>query len=171
MKQEQNEELQKYFDPKQYATKIIGKDETPEEDVKKESKISQIISLLTDPAHKALKEDTLLSLKKEKKGELLLLAIASPKVEKNRHQLVAACWESEIDFSKYLSFFALLALDADYLVSLEAITVISTMTGPFDQEKVKESIRKIKEAQKNITSERTVLLTDLLFTLEGFLTH
>jgi hypothetical protein len=92
---------------------------------------------LTDPANKALKEGTLLTLKKEKGGNILLLAIASPNAKEVRHKLVAACWESEINFSHYFSFFVLLALDPDYLVSLEAITVISTMEGPFKNEDVK----------------------------------
>jgi hypothetical protein len=124
---------------------------------------------LTDPANKNLKEATLLNLKKEKGGDILLLAIASPKSDKNRHLLIAACWESEINFSQYLPFFILLALDTDYLVSLEAITVISNMEGPFNNENVKEGIEKIKAIQKNITSEKAVLLNDLIDTLEGFI--
>jgi ABC-type Fe3+-citrate transport system substrate-binding protein len=168
---EKNEDFKKYFDSKQYITKIIGVEEEKEEEeklIKTEDKISKIISLLTDSANKSFKEATLLNLKKDKGGDLLLLAIASPKADKNRHLLIAACWESEINFSKYLPFFILLALDADYLVSLEAMTVISTMEGPFENDNVKNAIKKVKEVQKNITSEKAVLLNDLVYTLEGF---
>jgi hypothetical protein len=115
-----------------------------------------------------VKEETLMTLKKEKAGEILLAAIASPQAKNNKHSLVAACWESEINFSKYLSFFIILALDADYLVSLEAITVIEEMDGPFNPTDIVEGIKKIKTAQQNSSAERIVLLNDLINTLQNF---
>ena len=164
------DDLKKYFDSKEYITQIIGIDREQEKPKVNENKISNLISLLTDPANKAFKEDTLLTLKKEKAGDILLLSIASPKAKMNKHLLVAACWESEINFSKYLSFFIILALDSDDLVSLEAITVISTMEGPFNNDAVKEGIKKVKVAiQNNVDGARTVLLNDLIYTLEGFI--
>jgi hypothetical protein len=167
---ENTEDAKKYFDAKQYITKIIGDDGEVDATTVDESKVSTLISLLTDPANKELKEGALLTLKKEKGGDLLLVAIASPKAKDVRHKLVAACWESEINFSHYLSFFILLALDNDYLVSLEAITVISTMEGPFKNDDVQEAINKVKTAQKNITTEKLVLLNDLVDTLKTFIT-
>ncbi len=169
MKVDNNNDLKKYFDSKEYITTIIGVDNTNEQPDVKEDKITSVISLLTDPSNKYVKEDTLITLKKENRGDILLLAIASPKAKDNKHALVAACWESEINFSKYLSFFILLALDSNYLVSLEAITVIENMAGPFEQEIVKDAIKKIKAAQKNIAEEKVILFNDLIFTLEGFI--
>ena len=164
------DDLKKYFDSKEYITQIIGIDREQEKPKVNENKISNLISLLTDPANKAFKEETLLTLKKEKAGDILLLSIASPKAKTNKHQLVAACWESEINFSKYLSFFIILALDSDDLVSLEAITVISTMEGPFNNDAIKEGIKKVKTViQNNANGSRTVLLNDLIYTLEGFI--
>lgn len=170
------EEPQNYFDPKEYLTKVIkieneeseGSSDN-EDDSKEDKRILTLITLLTDPAHKSIREETLISLKKENKGELLLLAIASDASKDKRDKLIAACWESEIDFSKYLPFFILLSLDDDYLVSLEAMTVISNMSGPFESEKIKEGINKVKEKQRKISSERAVLLNDLIYTLEGFI--
>ncbi len=166
---ENTDDLKKYFDSKEYITQIIGIDKA-EAPKASESELTNLISLLTNPENKAFKEETLLTLKKEKAGDRLLLAIASPKAKTNKHLLVAACWESEINFSKYLSFFLILALDSDDLVSLEAITVISTMEGPFDTNAVKEGIKKVKAfIQNSATVPRTVLLNDLVFTLEEFL--
>ncbi|MES2593224.1 MAG: hypothetical protein V4608_15180 [Bacteroidota bacterium] len=168
---ENNDDLEKYFDSKEYITQIIGRDNDTEAEPADENKITNLISLLTDPANKSLKESTLLTLKTEKGHELLLVAIASPEGKAQRHKLVAACWESEINFSNYLPFFILLALDNDYLISLEAITVISTMEGPFNKDHVTEGIKKVKAAKKDITTEKVVLLNDLVVTLEGFLTE
>jgi hypothetical protein len=161
--------LKKYFNSKEYATTIVGGSDEVSMPVTGEDKISALISLLTDPSNKEIKEETLLTLKKEKGGDTLLLAIASPKAKGVRHLLVAACWESEINFSKYLPFFILLAMDEDYFISLEAITTIENMEGPFTEMDVKEAIKKIKAVKKDITSERQVLLNDLVVTLEGFI--
>lgn len=163
---ENNNDLKKYFNSKEYSTAIIGSGGNEPLAPLNEGKISTLISLLTDPSNKEIREEALITLKKEKGGDLLLAAIASPKSAGKKHILVAACWESEINFSKYLPFFILLATQDDYLVSLEAITVIENMEGPFGENHVKEGIKKIREKQKNTNSEMVVLLNDLVSTLE-----
>ena len=161
------EDFKKYFDNKEYVTKIVGAEEEEANLTIANDKITSLIQLLTLSENRDIKEETLLILKKEKVGDLLITAIK--KTKKNKHVLVAACWESEIDFSNHLPFFIALALETDYLVSLEALTVISTMEGPFNQNEVKEAIKSVKEEQKKLNSERVVLLNDLAVTLEGFL--
>jgi hypothetical protein len=49
------------------------------------------------------------------------------------------------------------------------MTVISTMEGPFEKDTLNNAIKKVKETQKNITSEKAILLNDLVYTLEGFI--
>ncbi len=160
------DDFKKYFDNKEYVTKIVGNtDDEAISDIGND-KITSLISLITKPENRDFKEETLLILKKEKAGDLLIIAIK--KAKKDKAVLIAACWESEINYSNELPFFIDLALDADYLVSLEAITVISTMEGPFKTEDVKESILKVKEEQKKLNSERTVPLNDLVQTLMSF---
>lgn len=166
---ENQDDLKKYFNSKEYITAIVGEGERTENVAEiTGKKIASLISLLTDPLNKDVKEETLITLKREKAGEILLAAIASPNAKKVRHLLVAACWESEINFSKYLPFFITLSLDADYLVSLEAITTIEQMEGPFNEAAVKDGIQKIKEQQKNIVNERVVLYNDLVATLQSY---
>ena|SRR6218665_1337807 len=166
--EENTNDPKKYFNSKEYTTAIIGLGQEENAAPVNESKISTLISLLTDPANKDVREEALITLKKEKGGELLLAAIASPKANENRHLLVAACWESEINFSKYLPFFVLLATDDNYLIALEAITVIENMEGPFEPAHITEGIKRLREKQKSTASERVVLLNDLAVTLEGF---
>jgi hypothetical protein len=167
---ENSDDLKKYFDTQQYITTIVGEQETTTMAAPvTEDKVTTLISLLTDPSNRDVKEETLITLKKEKAGDVLLQAIASPKSLASRHLLVAACWESEINFSKYLPFFILLALDTNYLISLEAITTIENMEGPFVEKDVKDAIKKVKAEQKDIPSERAILLNDLAMTLERFI--
>jgi hypothetical protein len=160
-------EAEKYFDKKNYVTKIIKSDEEESEGEYKGSKITALIELLTLPENRDFREEALLTLKKENAGDLLIEAIKKNK--KHKAVLVAACWESEINYSKHLPFFINLALDTDYLVSLEAITVIETMEGPFETDALKQGIAIVKEEQRKHNSERVVLLNDLSNTLETYL--
>ncbi len=160
------EDFKKYFDNKEYVTKIVGNEEEQSVHDLDNDKISSLIALITKPENRDFKEEALLILKKEKAGYLLVSAIK--KAKKDKAILVAACWESEINFSSDLLFFIELALDTDYLISLEAITVIATMEGPFKGDDVKTAIEKVKEEQKKLNNERVVLLNDLLFSLELF---
>ncbi len=167
-KMENKDDLKKYFDNKEYSTAIVGAEGEIAIPASNEDKITTVIALLTDPKNKDVKEEALLTLKKEKGAHLLINAINSKKAKDKKHILVAACWESEINFSEHIAFFIELALSDDYLVSLEAITVIENMEGPFNAEAVKTGIQKVKEAQKNTSSERLVLLNDLADTLKNF---
>lgn len=154
-------DAQKYFNPKEYATKIVGAEGEQTPELSSNDKLSSLIELLTDPANKEFREETLVTLKKEKAGKLLLDAIESKKGSKLRSQLLAACWESEINFSDQLLYFVGYACSDDYLTSLEAITVVQNMEGPFDPKQVKEALAKVKEVQRSVSSERLVLLNDL----------
>jgi hypothetical protein len=165
-----NEDYKKYFDPKEYITHIVGVDSDSETPIGENDKeVVLMTSLLTDPKHRDVREETLLMLKKDKKEDVLLVAIAKQKDKNIQHQLVAACWESEINFSKYLPFFVMLLTADDYLVLLEAITVIQEMEGPFDQEQLKKAIDHVKKLKKNVSDERQVLLNDVLDALNGYL--
>ena len=166
MENENEINIQKFFDENQYRTAIVGSGDEFETNEPKGDKLSSLISLLTNAENKDFKEETLLTLKKEKAGDLLIAAIKSPKGKKHKAVLVAACWESEINYSAHLPFFTQLVMDADYLVSLEATTVIETMEGPFIENDLKESIKTLKEYKKNISTEQVVLINDLVDILQ-----
>ena len=167
MENENKSDLQKFFDEKQYRTAIMNNGEEFETNEPKGDKLAALISLLTDPSNKDVKEETLLALKKEKAGGLLITAIKSPKAKKHKAILIAACWESEINFSNQLPFFTELVMDSDYLVSLEATTVIENMEGPFNENDLKDSIKALKEFKKKISTEQIVLVNDLIDVLQS----
>jgi len=167
---ENQDDIKKYFDENQYITKIVGAEEETAASKTDNDKIALLISLLTDPKNKEFKEEALLTLKKEKGGHLLLAAILKTKDTNKKQQLVAACWESEIDYTAYLPFFVDIAITADYLVALEAITVIETMEGTFQKEHLSQAIEKIRQHKKSITNELLVLFNDLEMNLTEKLT-
>ena len=159
-------DLKKFFDPKQYNTVIVNTDGQMEFN---EDKIANLVSLLTDPANKELKRDVLNALRENQKTSvpMLIEAIKSDKSQGNRHLMIAACWEAELNLSNYLPFFTGLAVNEDYLSALEATTVIENMAGPFDKNQVKESIQIVESFLGKGDHEKGLLLKDLLITLQS----
>ena len=158
--------LKKFFDPKQYNTMLVNKDGQMEF---KEDKITNLIALLTDPEGKELKRDVLNALRENQKTSIpmLLEAIKSDKSLEHRHIVIAACWEAELNFSNYLSFFTQLALTEDYLPAVEAMTVVENMAGPFNKKEVHESIEMIQSFLDKNNTEKAPLLKELLVILQS----
>ena len=129
----------KLFDESQYNTIKIGGEE------KEEAPAKDIISLLGSKTI-GEKDKALDLLKKEKAVTLLVDAVKNCKNPKDKSLLVAACWESGMDFRAHLEFFAELVHDADLFVSLEAITVVSENTGSVDKIQAQQLINILEKA-------------------------
>jgi hypothetical protein len=132
----------------------------PEKD---EHAIKQLIELLG--SHNSEHKDAGLELlKNEKSVDFLLEAIQHTEHKNEKAILIAACWESGLDFKGHEAFFADLALDMDLFVSLEAITVIDSIEY-MEVAAMKEILQKLND--KNITKHpNESMLSDLKLSLE-----
>lgn len=104
--------------------------------------IATMVSQLTNPESREIKDEVLKVLRDGESQELLLEAIGMKDYLKHRQILLAACWESGLDFSKYLlNFITLLGEKAtDILSCLEIVTVIEEMPGPFENTTIEKAI-------------------------------
>ncbi|MBA3899606.1 MAG: hypothetical protein H0X62_05235 [Bacteroidetes bacterium] len=82
----------------------------------------------------------LFDLKNEKALPPLILAIHNPENKEYRRLLISACWESGLNCSPYLKIFVHMAVASDYLETIECLTVIENMIGPFNPGDLDESI-------------------------------
>lgn len=153
---EGNDDVEKYFDENNYSTLVVrGESEFQE----KKKHIEDFVELLTN----GINEDKVAALKllKEKNAqEPLLEAVLDVENKKVKYLLIAACWESGLDFGKYAEPFFDLAIDTDLMVSLEASTVLETIE-VFESKKILEDgIAKITLAIKD-KHPNMEMLTDL----------
>ena len=154
------EEVKKFFDPENYSTVIVAKEEEGTESVK--DQITTLIELLSSKDAKEMKHDTLKILKEENGLDMLIKAINKAKNASVRQNLVAACWESGLDASKQFSFFVNLALEDEFAVALEALTVIEEMQGPFDTNILQSSIQRVDDALTRFAKEDKGMLMEQL---------
>lgn len=164
----ENTEGKKYFNPKDYNTMFVS---TQGQFEPNEDRITVLVNLLTDPANKSLRHDVLGMLRSNAATATTLIveALQDPLSEGKRDSLTAACWEADLNCSNHLVFFTGLMIEEDYLVALEAATVIENMQGPFVKEQVNESIRMVNDYLGSNSTEKTSLLNEILPTIESFL--
>lgn len=149
--------------PKQYNTLIISGAGSAD---KKEAK-EALIQLLVDATNRDMRDAVFKLLKEEASAtDLLVDTIKDPRYAQHKGKLIAACWESEKDCSPHLSLFVDLALNEDYSIALEAITVIDNMEGPIEKEALASSLKKLESAKKKSSPDKSGLL-DMLGEILG----
>lgn len=119
---DKEESAEKYFDEANYSTLIIG----AEKSEGTEQETSDIVTLLITGLREN-KTEALRILKEDNGQQALLNAIEDVAHKTDRALLIAACWESGMDFSAHFDRFLTYAGDEDPIVSLESITVLENI--------------------------------------------
>ena len=136
---------EKFFNEEEYNTIKIG----AEAGEKKQSDAANELLALLASKTIGEKDVALDLLKKEKAVTLLVDAVKECKSPKNKALLIAACWESGMDFKAHLDFFAGLAHDADLFVSMEAVTVLSENIGDIDKNQAQQLINMLNKTPED----------------------
>ena len=69
-----------------------------------------------------------------------------------RKEILNSVWNSKLDYSKFLADFVCLAVEGDFMQSLECLTVIENMLGPFEEHHLLESQLYLQEYHSNKTN-------------------
>lgn len=141
----------KLFDEKEYSTIIIGSEGMSKLDT---TNADDITTLISARSTREEKDEALINLKKNKAQDFIMQAIFKTKKLDHKALIVSACWETGLDFSNYYLDFIDLINHSDFVVSLEAFTVIQEMETPIDTETLKKSLEKLSA---NKTPNQSVL--------------
>jgi len=82
--------------------------------------------------------------------------------------IVAACWQSGLDFSSHLKVFAELFIQGDYRTALEAFTVNEECLGDATEDEIYSCINFLKEAECMVSDEKLPLYKELQKVVEKF---
>lgn len=127
----------------------------------------RLINRNTDP----LTRNEILRLLSEIKSQEAVLFIAES-LDKNDFgdylpAVVAACWQSGLDFSKHLRVFASLFIQADYRTALEAFTVIEESIPGASDVDLSNCLRFLRDAECMVTDEKLPLFRELRKVVEN----
>ncbi|MCD6069260.1 MAG: hypothetical protein K0S33_4086 [Bacteroidetes bacterium] len=153
----EEENVEKYFDEENYSTLVVGPEKftTP-----KKMLIEDVVGILRSK-ELSTRDEALKLLKEQNAQQVLIDAIEDDDYTASRHLLVAACWESGLDFSKYIAVFLELAGDRDLMVSLEAITVLEQIEN-FESKAIIEEAAKILSAYISKKHPNAELMKDIV---------
>ena len=136
----------KLFDEKEYATIIIGSEGMSKKDT---SNADYVTALVSTKSTREEKDEALIALKENNAQSFILNAIAKTKNLDKKALLIAACWETGLDFSKdYLVFVELIGHE-NFLVSFEAFTVIQEMESEIDESILKTGLEMFNKFKKD----------------------
>jgi hypothetical protein len=86
--------------------------------------------------------------------------------------LLSSIWNSKLDYSYFLSDFVEIAVEGDYLDTLECLTIIENLEGPFEERHILEAqlfLRDFIESEGKIKDDRkAVLISEIAILLKDF---
>jgi hypothetical protein len=103
---------------------------------------------------------------------VLVRFLADPAFAPIRAELARSCWESQLDYSPHLLLFAHLFIGGDYMLALEAFTVIENtcLERPVQQGILNEIFLLIKNSLPDQPDTKQRLTRELILVLEPFVT-
>lgn len=104
---------------------------------------------------------------------IMAMYLADPNYSGIRTELARACWESQLDYSPYLILFARLFIAGDFLLALEAFSVIEStcMERTVSKTLISEISMLIKSSLPDQPETKQRLTRELILVLEPYLTR
>lgn len=122
----------------------------------------EMLRVVKNPEIKAKIAGLFANLKDKQTVPLMVEAIQDEKYAPVLQQLVSACWENGMDYTRYLSVFVDLLIEKEFLVAFEAYTVITNMETAIDQVLLDIEIEKLDKAMLSASADRKALMLDVV---------
>jgi len=81
-----------------------------------------------------------------------------------RQSVLSAIWNTKVDFSNYIDEFVLIAVEGDFMESLDCLTIIENLEGPFMEENILECqlhLRNYLESDAPKDEQKAQLLSEI----------
>ncbi len=101
-------------------------------------------------------------LKDQNAAVVLIALIEKYRGRKILNRLVCSCWQNGLDFSPHLSLFIDLAIDENYLTSIEALSVIEENIDKLDDAERHEKVGYINKHLSNVNEEKLKILEQII---------
>lgn len=90
------------------------------------------------------------------------------------HALLTTIWNSKVDYSEYLVDFVTLATQYDFMISLECLTIIENLDGPFQEHHfldaeiiLREFAEKVQHKKEDFDERKVKLVSEIGNALKG----
>ncbi len=136
--------------------------------------LNQIVTQL-DPKGPSEKNTLILeflSCLKDQKARIVMIDLIREKDLQTLQQLIlSTLWNSPLDYTEYLDVFVDLAIKGDFMVTLECLTIIENLEGPFSEKSVMEAqvlLGEYAESNPDKGSQKGVLMSEIALLIQDF---
>lgn len=109
------------------------------------------------------------SLKSSSAVTAVMQALHNPEYVHQRVRILSTIWNSPLDYSDYLSEFIALAVKEDFMVTLECLTILENLEGPFEEKSILESQLLLKDYHEGVygkDSQKDHLISEIALLLK-----
>lgn len=99
----------------------------------------QAIKLQTEEESIAEIIEFLCSLKSTSASKEVMACLNNPELADMKIQILSTIWNSPLDYSEYVAEFVSMAVEGDFLVVFECLTILENLNGPFEEADILES--------------------------------
>lgn len=147
----------KLFDEEQYQTLVINRDGFSS----KQNDVADLIYVLLEKDSTREEKDQIYTKLKELNASAILLeSLRNSEKTDEKIKLLAACWESGIDFSDELVYFSELVCHSNFELAVEALTVAENIES-LRSDKVEQALQVLKSSKEGNADLKTALINHL----------
>ena len=110
-------------------------------------------------------------LKDAKARETMIELVQSEEYGAYRQIILSTLWNSPLDYTEYLEIFVDIAIKGDFMITLECLTIIENLDGPFSEKSVMESqvlLGNYAETNPDKNSQKGVLISEIALLIQDF---
>lgn len=145
-----------YFDEKEYSTVLVNRDGF----TKKQEETADLIEMLFEKEIDRPELESIYSKLKELKAQDILMdALQIAERPKEKAIICTAIWESGVDVSSHFLYFTELALNNDFALSLEALTVLENIEAAQDEVTLTKALE-LAQNHENTTNPNVKFLIE-----------
>ena len=117
----------------------------------------------------ALILEFLACLKDRKARSVMMDLIQQTDLKEYQQLLLSTIWNSPLDYTDYLEVFVDLALKGDFIITLECLTIIENLDGPFEEADILEAQLHLKEYLESTTKtdEKSILMSEIALLIKN----
>jgi hypothetical protein len=104
------------------------------------------------------------SLKDSASNAEIILILKNEELVSIRQKVLSTIWNTQIDYSYYLADFVEIACEGDFLTTLDCLTIMEAMLGPFEERHVLESqwhLKEFMESNEPKEERKMAILSDI----------
>jgi hypothetical protein len=111
------------------------------------SVLPELVSFLNHSNMAVAREmrELLSSLQQQDAAEVLVQIIRNTESLSLKQQIINTMWNSKLDYSSFLADFVSVAMEGDFMLAMECLTLIENMSGPFEEHQLLEAQLHLKE--------------------------